>query len=68
MHFNEAPGYPLPPPPRITEADLIAVMDKEGIGTDATIAEHIKTIQDRGERVYDALIETLDDNTTEVPT
>ena len=26
---------------------LIAIMDKEGIGTDATIATHIKKILDR---------------------
>ena len=34
-------------PRMITEADLITLMDKNGIGTDATIHEHIKTIQDR---------------------
>ena len=32
----------------LSEADLIATMDKNGIGTDATIHEHIKTIQERG--------------------
>jgi DNA topoisomerase-3 len=32
----------------ITEAELLALMDKEGIGTDATMHEHIKTIQERG--------------------
>lgn len=31
----------------MTEVDLITQMDKNGIGTDATIHEHIKTIQDR---------------------
>lgn len=35
------------PPPLLTEADLIALMDKYGIGTDATHAEHIEKIQDR---------------------
>jgi DNA topoisomerase-3 len=35
-------------PGLLTEPQLIAKMDQEGIGTDATIAEHIKTIQDRG--------------------
>lgn len=35
------------PPPLLTEADLIAKMDSNGIGTDATIAEHIKTILKR---------------------
>lgn len=35
------------PPPLLSEADLIAKMDSSGIGTDATIAEHIKTILKR---------------------
>ncbi|XP_078691459.1 DNA topoisomerase 3-alpha-like isoform X1 [Branchiostoma floridae x Branchiostoma belcheri] len=35
------------PPPLLTEADLIALMDKHGIGTDATHAEHIETIKSR---------------------
>ncbi|CAH0474799.1 unnamed protein product [Peronospora belbahrii] len=35
------------PPPLLSEADLIAKMDTNGIGTDATIAEHIKTILKR---------------------
>ena len=35
-------------PKLLTESDLITLMDKGGIGTDATIHEHIKTIQDRG--------------------
>ncbi len=35
------------PPPLLSESDLITAMDKNGIGTDATIAQHIKTIQDR---------------------
>ena len=35
------------PPPLLTEADLISLMEKHGIGTDATHAEHIQTIQDR---------------------
>lgn len=35
------------PPPLLTEADLIELMDKHGIGTDATIAEHISTVQTR---------------------
>ncbi|GLD93421.1 hypothetical protein PINS_up002013 [Pythium insidiosum] len=35
------------PPPLLSEADLIAKMDMHGIGTDATIAEHIKTILKR---------------------
>jgi DNA topoisomerase III len=35
------------PPEPLKEADLIALMDKNGIGTDATIAQHIATIQTR---------------------
>ncbi|OON20276.1 DNA topoisomerase [Opisthorchis viverrini] len=35
------------PPPLLTEADLIALMDRHGIGTDATHAEHIETIKQR---------------------
>lgn len=34
-------------PELLTEADLIGVMDKAGIGTDATIHEHIKKILER---------------------
>ena len=36
------------PPQLLTEADLIALMDKHGIGTDATHAEHIETVKNRG--------------------
>ncbi|KAL6046567.1 DNA topoisomerase 3-alpha, variant 2 [Balamuthia mandrillaris] len=36
------------PPSLLTEAELIRKMDENGIGTDATIAQHIQTIQDRG--------------------
>jgi len=35
------------PPTLLAENDLITLMDQNGIGTDATIHEHIKTIQDR---------------------
>ncbi|XP_077979907.1 DNA topoisomerase 3-alpha-like [Glandiceps talaboti] len=35
------------PPPLLTEADLISLMDKHGIGTDATHADHIDTIKSR---------------------
>ncbi|KAM0687465.1 Karyopherin transporter [Conglomerata obtusa] len=35
------------PPNYLTESELISLMDKNGIGTDATIAEHIQKIQDR---------------------
>jgi len=34
-------------PEPLTEPDLISLMDEQGIGTDATIAEHIKKILDR---------------------
>lgn len=36
------------PPNYLTEADLVNLMDKNGIGTDATIAEHIAKVIDRG--------------------
>jgi DNA topoisomerase-3 len=32
------------PPKPLSEADLIQKMDVNGIGTDATIFEHIKTV------------------------
>ncbi|KAF9365115.1 DNA topoisomerase [Mortierella sp. NVP85] len=35
------------PPTLLTESQLIALMDKNGIGTDATIADHIKTVINR---------------------
>ena len=35
------------PPQLLTEADLIALMDKHGIGTDATHADHIETVKNR---------------------
>ncbi|KIM69269.1 hypothetical protein SCLCIDRAFT_1177215 [Scleroderma citrinum Foug A] len=34
-------------PSLLTEADLVGLMDKNGIGTDATIAQHIQTVIDR---------------------
>ena len=36
------------PPPRLSERDLIALMDSHGIGTDATVAEHIQKQLERG--------------------
>ena len=35
------------PPGFLTEPDLIALMDANGIGTDATMAEHIAKIKER---------------------
>ena len=35
------------PPQLISEVELIALMDRNGIGTDATIAQHITTIMER---------------------
>ncbi|ONK76464.1 uncharacterized protein A4U43_C03F28160 [Asparagus officinalis] len=35
------------PPPLLKEADLIGCMDKAGIGTDATMQDHIKKLLDR---------------------
>jgi DNA topoisomerase-3 len=40
-------------PHAISEPELLSLMDKEGIGTDATMHEHIRTIQDRGYCVMD---------------
>ena len=37
----------LQPLPLLTETELISIMDQQGIGTDATIASHIKKIVDR---------------------
>nr|XP_002732450.2 PREDICTED: DNA topoisomerase 3-alpha-like [Saccoglossus kowalevskii] len=34
-------------PPLLTEADLISLMEKHGIGTDATHADHIDTVKSR---------------------
>ena len=41
---------PLP----ISEVELISLMDRHGIGTDATIATHISTIQERTYAIRDA--------------
>lgn len=42
------------PPQHISEVELISLMDRNGIGTDATIAQHIATIQDREYATKDA--------------
>ncbi len=36
------------PPPRLSEAALISLMERHGIGTDATVAEHINKQLERG--------------------
>ena len=36
------------PPPRLTESSLIGLMERHGIGTDATVAEHINKQLERG--------------------
>lgn len=41
------------PPLAISESDLISDMDRNGIGTDATIAAHISTIQQRNYAIKD---------------
>ena len=35
------------PPPYLSEADLISLMEKHGIGTDATMGQHIEKIKER---------------------
>ena len=42
------------PPSLISEVELISLMDRNGIGTDATIAQHISTIQEREYATKDA--------------
>lgn len=47
------------PPTPISEVELITMMDRNGIGTDATIAQHIATIQDREYATKDASMKFL---------
>lgn len=49
------------PPSLLTEADLIALMDKNDIGTDATHAEHINTIKQRS-KFLKLVFETIEPN------
>lgn len=42
------------PPLPISEVELISLMDRNGIGTDATIAQHITTVQERSYAIKDA--------------
>jgi DNA topoisomerase-3 len=46
-------GWTTPPLP-ISEVELISLMDRNGIGTDATIAQHITTVQERSYATKDA--------------
>jgi len=40
------------PPKLLSETELITLMNANGIGTDATMHEHIKTIQERKYAVH----------------
>ncbi len=42
------------PPSKLSERDLIIAMERHGIGTDATVADHIQKQLDRGYAVKDA--------------
>lgn len=42
------------PPPRLAEGDLLAAMDRHGIGTDATMVDHVKTLLARRYAAKDA--------------
>ncbi|XP_050227731.1 DNA topoisomerase 3-alpha isoform X2 [Mercurialis annua] len=42
------------PPPLLSESDLLSCMDKAGIGTDATMHDHIKKLLDRFYAMKDA--------------
>lgn len=47
------------PPSPLSEVELISLMDRHGIGTDATIAQHITTIQDREYAIKDGNLKFL---------
>ena len=47
------------PPPRLRETDLLAKMDEYGIGTDATVADHIAKQLERGYAVKDTATMTF---------
>lgn len=42
------------PPPLLSESDLLGLMDQAGIGTDATMHDHIKKLLDRGYATKDS--------------
>lgn len=41
-------------PPKLSERDLISAMERHGIGTDATVADHIQKQLNRGYALKDA--------------
>ena len=45
---DSCPSRALQPPTELTEAQLIEAMDRNGIGTDASMATHVSTICERG--------------------
>lgn len=47
------------PPPRMSESDLLAKMDEYGIGTDATVADHIAKQLHRGYATKDESSQTF---------
>ncbi len=51
--LSRAPQGATEPPPRLSERDLISKMESYGIGTDATVAEHIQKQLERGYAVKD---------------
>lgn len=56
------------PPPRLAEADLLAAMDRHGIGTDATMVDHIKTLLTRKYAVKESSSNGTDGNDGFSPT
>ncbi|QPG75060.1 hypothetical protein FOA43_002400 [Brettanomyces nanus] len=56
------------PPKKLTETELIALMDANGIGTDATIAEHIDKIKSRNYVIMQKTSEGRSKTSVIVPT
>lgn len=55
------------PPGYLTEPDLLGLMEANGIGTDATMAEHIAKIKERNYVVTQAASSTAASNSSENP-